>query len=326
MNISVIVCTYNRSVSLAKALESLAASNLAPTLEWEILVVDNNSKDRTREVVDGFSRMHPERFRYLFESAQGKSHALNTAIRESRGEVLVFVDDDVTVEPNWLNNLTSIFGNAEWAGAGGKILPPPDFSPPRWLALDGPYNMGGVLCAQFDLGNLPGELKEPPYGTNMAFRREVFEKYGTFRTDLGPRPGSELRNEDTEFGRRVLAGGGKLYYAPSAIVYHSIAPERTRKGFFLAWWFAYGRAFKREEGLPTTRVFGIPRYYFTPPSILLRTLLPQLARWLCATDPHERFRLQCTAWLTAGTLVEVLNQIAKGNPSVQKSQPREALQ
>lgn len=281
-------------------------------MEWEVLVVDNNSSDGTREVVKRFRESHPGLARYLFEPQQGKSHALNSAIRESRGEILAFVDDDVAVEPNWLTNLTSVLRDREWAGAGGRILPQADFSPPRWLALKGPYNMGGVLCAQFDLGETPGELTEPPYGTNMAFRKEVFKRYGEFRTDLGPRPGSELRNEDTEFGRRIFAGGEKLFYAPSAIVYHSVPEERVRKEFFLAWWYAYGRAFKREEGLPTTRVWGIPRYYFTLPSIALRVLLPQVMRWLFARHPHKRFRLQCTAWLTAGTLAEVWSQALRG--------------
>ena len=66
----------------------------------------------------------------------------------------------------------------------------------------------------------PIELSQPPFGTNMAFQKKVFEKHGGFRLDLGPRPGSELRNEDTEFGRRLLAAGERLRYEPSATVYH----------------------------------------------------------------------------------------------------------
>lgn len=312
MNVSVILCTYNRCQSLAKALESLAASVVPTAMEWEILVTDNNSTDGTRAVVEKFRELHPGRFRYLFESKQGKSYALNTAIRESHGEILAFVDDDVAVEPDWLTNLTSVLNDSKWAGAGGRILPPPDFSPPRWLALKGPYNMGGVLCAQFDLGEASAELKEAPYGTNMAFRKEIFHQYGGFRTDLGPRPGSELRNEDTEFGRRIFAGGERLCYVPSAVVYHSVPKERVHKRFFLHWWFAYGRAHKREEAFPTAKIWGIRRYYLTLPSIALRVFLPQAFRWLIARDPHERFRLQCTAWLTLGTMAEVWSQAVSG--------------
>jgi glycosyltransferase involved in cell wall biosynthesis len=108
MKVSVIVCTYNRCRSLARALESLSASVMPATAEWEVLVMDNNSNDGTREVAQRFCELNPSHFRYLFEPTQGKSHALNTAIRESSGEILAFTDDDVAVEPSWLQNLTSV--------------------------------------------------------------------------------------------------------------------------------------------------------------------------------------------------------------------------
>lgn len=101
MKITVILCTYNRCRSLAKALESVAASQVPASVDWEVLVVDNNSGDQTRQVVENFSTRSPDRFRYLFEPKPGKSHALNSGIRESSGENLVFMDDDVTVEPTW---------------------------------------------------------------------------------------------------------------------------------------------------------------------------------------------------------------------------------
>ena len=203
MKISIILCTYNRCRSLAKALDSIAASTFPTAVEWEVLVVDNNSRDQTSDVLEEFCRRYPGRFRYLFESQQGKSHALNAGIREARGDVLAFMDDDVTVEPTWLHNLTAALDSSEWAGSAGRILPEQTFSPPRWLSLEGRYALAHL--AVFDLGPAAGELTEPPFGNNMAFRKEMFEKYGGFRTDLGPRPGSEIRNEDTEFGRRLLS-------------------------------------------------------------------------------------------------------------------------
>src|SRR5215469_9996100 len=196
MNITIILCTYNRCECLAKTLDSTAALRLPESVEWEVLVVDNNSTDRTGEVVEAFCCRYPGRFRYLFEPRQGKSYALNAGIREARGDVLAFMDDDVTVESSWLQNLISPLKDMNRAGSGGRILPQPGFAPPPWLALDGPDNMGGIL-ALFNLGDGPGPLDQSPFGTNMAFRRSVFEKYGGFRTDLGPRPGSEIRNEDT---------------------------------------------------------------------------------------------------------------------------------
>ena len=78
MKITVILCTFNRCQLLAKALASVAVSTLPESVEWEVLVIDNNSIDRTREVVEDFCCRYPSRFRYVFESTPGKSHALNT--------------------------------------------------------------------------------------------------------------------------------------------------------------------------------------------------------------------------------------------------------
>lgn len=289
------MCTYNRSESLAKALDSIAASIVPNGTEWEVLVVDNNSKDQTRAVSEGYCQKYPGRFRYLFEPRQGKSYALNSGIREARGDILAFVDDDVSVEPTWLHNLTSVLQDGEWAGAGGRILPARSFAPPRWLALEGPRNLGMVLCAQFDLGNVPAELKDAPFGTNMAFRRETFDEFGDFRIDLGPRPDSEMRNEDTEFGRRVMAGGGRLRYVPSAVVYHEVQESRVRKHFFLAWWFDHGRGVIRETG-------EIPSIMQTL-KLISRTL-PTALGTVLSFDPQRRFYRKCMVWHAAGKLVE----------------------
>ena len=124
MKITIILCTYNRCGSLAKALQSASALRLPDSDEWEVLVVDNNSSDKTREVVEEFRGRYPGRFRYLFEPQQGKSYALNAGVREARGDVLAFTDDDVTFEPMWLQNLTASLRTGEWAGAGGRTLPP----------------------------------------------------------------------------------------------------------------------------------------------------------------------------------------------------------
>ena len=178
MNVSVILCTYNRSESLAKALASIAQSRVPESIQWEVLVVDNNSRDATRSVVEEFCRRDPSMFRYLFEPQQGKSCALNAGIQAARGEILAFTDDDVTVEPTWLQNLTSSLTNGVWAGAGGRTLPEKTFSAPRWMASEDRYALGPL--AMFDLGCEPRELIEPLFGNNMAYRREAFEKYGRF--------------------------------------------------------------------------------------------------------------------------------------------------
>lgn len=298
MNITVILCTFNRSQSLAKALASVAACTLPASTNWEVLVVDNNSTDQTRAVIEGFQQVHGDRFRYLFEPKSGKSHALNSGIRASQGEILAFMDDDVEVEPGWLANLTASLENAELAGTGGRILPAWTSTPPPWIPAGDRYGLAPL--AMFDLGTQPGPLNEAPFGTNMAFRKSIFEKYGFFRTDLGPRPGSEIRNEDTEFGSRVLAAGEKLRYEPLAVVHHSVSQSRLTRQYFLTWWFDKARADVREFSLNNAnclRLLGIPLVSF-------RRLVVWTVRWMVSLNPARRFSAKLKVWSLLGGMQE----------------------
>jgi glucosyl-dolichyl phosphate glucuronosyltransferase len=303
MNITVVVCTYNRCRSLATALESIAVSELPEKVQWEVVVVDNHSSDQTRDVVGEFRRRYPDRFRYVFEAERGLSAARNAGIRHAHGDVIAFTDDDLVVEPTWLWNLVSALSSDEWAGAGGRILPAQKMTPPRWLALEGRYGMGGVLFAHFDMGSRAVELDRPPYGANMAFRRIVFEKHGYFRTDLGPSPGNEIRNDDTEFGRRLMAAGERLRYEPLAVVRHEIPAGRVSKSYFLKWWFDYGRAQAREAG-KRPGIGGIPRQYITIPNIVLFHLPRRTLHWIITLNPQKRFYRRCMIQVAAGWLVE----------------------
>jgi glucosyl-dolichyl phosphate glucuronosyltransferase len=298
MNVSVILCTFNRCESLRTALESVAVSQLPDSVSWEVLVVDNNSKDKTRAIVDEFAGRYPGHFRYLFEPQQGKSYALNSGVRESSGEILAFMDDDVVVDSNWLRILTSIFHDPQWAGAGGRILPERSFTPPPWLPIQNKYALAPL--AIFDIGAQPGEMREAPFGTNMAFRREVFEKVGGFRTDLGPCPGSETRSEDTEFGYRALAAGRRLWYQPSALVYHSLSPHRLQEKYFLTWWYDKARADIRAYGVPAHHKFfvaGIPLRLF-------RGLVNWTIRWITSSNPAQRFSCKIKVWMKLGEISE----------------------
>lgn len=300
MRITVILCTFNRCRSLATTLDSMAAQVLPAPVEWEVLVVDNNSTDKTREVVEDFCRRYPGRFRYLFEPEAGKSRALNAGVREAQGDILAFTDDDVTVEPDWLKNLTAALHDGQWAGLGGRTLPERGFMAPHWLSLEGRHALAPL--AIFDLGPEVRELHEPPYGNNMAFRKVMFEKYGGFRVDMGPCPKSRnpQKAEDSEFGRRLLAAGERLRYEPSAVLYHSVPENRLTKKYFLAWWFDKARADVRLAGPrsdSTWYVAGIPLYLF-------RRLTAWSLRWLVAAETSRRFSCKRSVWIVAGQIVE----------------------
>jgi glycosyltransferase involved in cell wall biosynthesis len=271
------------------------------TVDWEVLVVDNSSQDDTRVVVEDFCNQYPRRFRYLFEPLAGKSFALNSGIRESRGGILVFTDDDVTVDAMWLQALTRNLHHGEWVGASGRTLPERGFLPPRWLSLN-ERNFATLGC--FDRGLETFELTEAPFGNNMAYRREMFEKYGDFHTELGPQPGNLIRCEDSEFGQRLLVAGERLRYEASALLFHSVPDSRIQKEYFLSWWFDKARADVRAFGFePATkwRVGGVPL-------ILLRRFMVGTLRWTFAVESAQRFSRKIELWYVSGQILECYKQ------------------
>lgn len=299
MKITAIVCTYNRCESLAKTLNSMATSVLPQSIEWEVLVVDNNSNDGTRACAEEFCRRDPAHFRYLFEPRPGKSYALNSGIREAYGDVLAFTDDDVIVDANWLASLTQSLSDGKWSGVGGRTFAEKSFVPPRWIPRNGLYALAPF--AVFDRGDSGCELKEAPFGNNMAFRKAMFEKHSGFRTDLGPRFGSNgpQKSEDSEFGTRLLEAGEHFYYEPRAVVYHAVPESRVRREYFLDWWFDKARSDLRASGLPAgaLSIGGVPIY-------LLRRLGVWTVRWLLTINPSRRFEAKIKVWGKRGEIVE----------------------
>lgn len=288
MKITVILCTHNRCRDLRVALESVAACVLPASVSWDVLVVDNNSTDQTHDVARDFCARYPARFGYLFEPRPGKSHALNAGILKARGDILAFMDDDVTVDPAWLRNLTAALEDIDWAGAGGRIVLQWPAIVPRWLSTDGPLARHGF--PGFDQGSVAKKLDAPPFGTNMAFRKAMFEKHGGFRTDLGPSPYNEIRNEDTEFGRRLISAGERLHYEPSAVVFHPVLQAKLNKKHFLKWGIDKGR--------------GEAREFKVRPIYLFFQIGSWTLRWMTTIDPKARFRARIIVWEKVGTMLE----------------------
>jgi glycosyltransferase involved in cell wall biosynthesis len=313
--ISVILCTHNRCESLVEALDSLSKSILPESVEWEVLVVDNNSSDSTRQVAESFCEKLPTHFRYVFEPKPGKSNALNRGIQEATGQILAFTDDDLTVESAWLQNLTAHLCSGEWAGAGGRVLPERGFSPPQWIPVGNKHALAPLSI--FDRGPEPGALEESPIGACMAFHRRMFEKYGGFRTDMGPGLGaaSLQKSEDNEFGHRLRAAGEKLRYEPEAVAYHPVPQYRLDKGYFLRWWFEKTRSDVSAFGIPSeTKWFiaGVPLH-------LVGSLAVGTMRWIGTIDPSQRFACKINVWVLTASILQSYRQSHAKDTRVQPS-------
>jgi glycosyltransferase involved in cell wall biosynthesis len=297
IRITAIVCTHNRSKVLRAAIESLVTQTLPTGCGWEILVVDNNSTDETRKVVEEFEERYPGLIRYCFESRQGISYARNAGVQNANGEIVAFLDDDETAGVGWLKSLTANLHGDEWVGAGGRILAVATMPLPRWLTANSDFTNGPL--PSFDRGLDAGELKEPPFSANMAFRREVFDKLGGFRTDLGRSGQGLFSNEDTEYGRRLMRAGLHLRYEPSAVTHHPVHESRLHKQYYLTWWFNKGRSDVREFGTEPTanHVLGIPGRFL--PSLVWLTV-----RWMVSIDPVQRFKWKMQVWNIIGQMVE----------------------
>ena len=131
MKFSVVIATYNRADELGKTIQSL--SQLRVDEPWEVLIVDNNSSDNTKDVVLKAAETFPVPLHHLFECEQGRSAALNTGIRAAQGEIIATTDDDVRVEPDWLTNAERALQNLNCDYLGGRALPIWSGARPKWI-------------------------------------------------------------------------------------------------------------------------------------------------------------------------------------------------
>src|SRR5512141_1560320 len=142
MKYSIVIATYKRAPDLRETLASLA--RLQPDGPWEVIVVDNNSPDDTRTVVEEAARTFPVDLRYLFEREQGRSPALNAGIRAARGGIIATTDDDVRVPADWLNRAAEGLQRLGCDYVGGRVLPIWGGPRPAWLPNHGGRQWAGV--------------------------------------------------------------------------------------------------------------------------------------------------------------------------------------
>lgn len=278
MDATVLIATFNRASLLDETLQSLRGLTLEAGRRWEAIVVDNNSTDDTRAVVERQARDFPVTLQYLFESRQGRSSALNAGIAAARGAVIAMTDDDVLVEAGWLNVACDALlapRDPAVAYAGGPVKPRWETPPPRWLDLNR-GDLWGTIAIQ-DHGAAPFAYeveRKVPLGANMAARRELFDKVGGFKAELGRSSGRlVLGQEVPEWLARVRAAGYTGMYLPAMRVHHHIPSRRLTRAYFRKWWFGKGVSRSAMEAAQpitelgvdlrqTPHVLGLPRFMY----------------------------------------------------------------
>jgi GT2 family glycosyltransferase len=207
--------------------------------DWELVVVDNGSTDDTVRVVSKLHALYPRRVRLIRESCLGLSAARNAGVHAATGDLIAFLDDDASPMPGWLEALAEALASQNVLAAGGPVEPlfsselPPWFSE-RYLPYLTVFDKGPAIVGL--------TYNEYPRGTNMAFRREAFERYGLFSTDLG-RKAAVLRScEEIEFCLRLERAGARILYMPEARVQHEIRTERLSADWMRARYAAQGHS------------------------------------------------------------------------------------
>ncbi|AFY46952.1 glycosyl transferase [Nostoc sp. PCC 7524] len=243
--ISAIICTHNRDTYLGAAIDSLLTQDFPG--EFEVVVVDNGSSDRTCEVAK--QRASNSRFKYVFEPTIGLSVARNTGAKVARAEILAYLDDDAVATPHWLQVLYDAYQtNTQLAIAGGKVtlLWPAGVEPPKWLSPGLAGNLGA-----YDLGDSLVYIETPgltPRGLNYSLRRRFLEDIGGFDPQLGRVGKNLLSNEELQMTELALQGGWQVAYLPQALVAHNVAPERINRAWFFnrGWWQGISECYREQ--------------------------------------------------------------------------------
>lgn len=236
--ISVIVCTFNRALLLNKCLDSLVAQQLFSD-RFEVLVVDNLSTDTTPEVIDRYTASYPH-FRSTLATQQGLSFARNVGWQCAQGQYVAYIDDDAIAEPDWLATMAQFI--AEYSGVsafGGPydaytLTKLPEWFPPEY----GRLSFGdSIHPIQLDQEWIPG--------SNMVFRRDIFDHLGGFDETLGMKGATAAYMEEIDFLHKLKARNIEIIYVPTLKVRHLIADYKMSLRWLLKSIYAEGRSARK---------------------------------------------------------------------------------
>jgi len=237
MNISICICTFNRALSLKETLESLVLCADEISFGDEILVVDNNSSDETKDVVSSFMKALP--VNYLYEKEQGLANARNKALSMFKNDIIIFIDDDITVLKGFINAYKRAFLTYKSGQFfGGRIDVDWGRKQPYWYKSNDLPMLNGLL-GNYNMGTEDKQYRQGvllPYGANFALRKALTQKVGKFNSELGVKGEHLGRGEETDYFRRALDLDCNGHYIESARVRHRFQTERIT----LTYLYRYG--------------------------------------------------------------------------------------
>jgi glycosyltransferase involved in cell wall biosynthesis len=217
--ISVVICTRNRASKLAQTLERVRA--IKSTLNWELIVVDNGSTDRTKQIVQQFAACENHAVRFIYEPRSGVSYARNAGWRSSQSDIVAYIDDDCYPTTNFVDAVLDCFCRDPKVGfVGGRIL------------LHDPSDRRITIQESLERLYFPANSFIEPgliHGANLAFRRAALSEAGGY--DLWFGPGAHFVAEEVELLARISAAGWTGLYEPGPLVYH----HHGRKTFWDEW-------------------------------------------------------------------------------------------
>lgn len=265
MRLDVLIATHNRAELLARALESLLRAKVPRGLDARVTVIDNNSTDETARVVESFKARFDGRLIYLFEPRQGKSHALNTGVAATSGELVGMIDDDEEIEAGWYQTVQRAFMDDSIDFIGGPYLPRWGAPPPAWLPMSCCAVIGWIEAGD-EVREYGKDYEGILMGGNAVIRRRMFDRVGLYNTALGPNAATGTRTgDDEDMYRRLRAAKARGLYLPDLKIFHFIPPHRLTKSYYRRWVFENSVAcglLDRTQPQQVAYLAGIPRYLF----------------------------------------------------------------
>ena len=268
--LTAVVCTHNRPTDLARCLKALAG--LRPQVD--VVVVDSASDPPCAKVVES-SAASLARLKYVYEPSPGLSRARNAGLRAATTELVAFVDDDAVVAADWGRLIVTPFTDETVACVGGSCVPAFAAARPGWLS-DRLLQYAGIT--RFRTAGEARDTRDYPFGANVAFRREPLLRVGGFPERLGRTAQTLLSGEESYAIDRLRESGLRVWLEPSAVVAHTVAPDRCTSAYYWRrlWW----------QGVTRARATPSPRLTLR----LLAALPLRLVLWVITRDRVHLYR------------------------------------